>query len=279
MTTLTSASATGSLDHLTAGFARFEPRLARAGLVILAVMIPTAVALWIDPRTLNDISVWIKPLKFQASVGLYLLTLAWFLAALPERVQRGRAAAILVGSAIATSAFEIAYISLQAARGLASHYNVGDPFHATMYSLMGVGAVILSAVSPALAVLLWRYKPERWSTAFWLSAVLGLTLTFVLGAGAGVVLSTGDGHWIGGLRSDAGGVPVFGWSRTGGDLRIAHFLGMHALHVLPAIGLLASYLLRPGAAVGVVAVAGAAYASIAAIAFWLALNGTPIFPV
>jgi hypothetical protein len=279
MTTLTSASATGSLGHLAAGFARFEPRLARAGLVILALMIPTGVALSVDPRTLNDIPIWIKPLKFQASVGLYLLTLAWFLAALPERVQRGRVAAILVGAAIAASAFEIAYISFQAARGLASHYNVGDPFHAAMYSLMGVGAVILSAVSPALAVLLWRHKPGQWSTAFWLSAVLGLMLTFVLGAGAGAVLSAGDGHWIGGLRSDAGGVPVLGWSRTGGDLRVAHFLGMHALHVLPVIGLLASYLVRPGAAIGVVVIAGAVYAATTALAFCLALNGTPVFPI
>lgn len=278
MNALATASATGPAPQLTVAFAHFEQRLAWAGLAILALMAPTALALAVDPRSLNDIPVWIKPLKFQASVGLYLLTLAWFVAALPERVRQGRIVGVLVAAAIAASVFEIGYITLQAARGLASHYKVDDPFHAAMYTLMGIGAVTLTAVSPAVAALLWRHRPARWSTAFWLSAVLGLALTFVLGAGAGAVLSSGDGHWIGGLRSDAGGVPVFGWSRTGGDLRAAHFLGMHALHVLPVIGFMAGGLLPSGKAVGAVAMAAAAYVAATGLVFWLALSGIPLFP-
>jgi hypothetical protein len=259
--------------------AAFEPRLAGAGLVCLALMVPTLVMLGLDERTLNGIPIWIKPLKFQASVGIYLLTLAWFAAALPERVRRGRLLAVLVAAAIGCAAFEIAYITVQAARGLASHYNVGDPFHAAMYSAMGLGAVILTAVSPALAGLLWRYRPAAWSEAFWISAVLGLALTFALGAGAGAVLSAGDGHWIGGVRSDAGGVPVFGWSRTGGDLRVAHFLGMHALHALPALGLVAARLLPTRAATGLVLSGALAYCAATAFVFQQALNGTPLFPL
>ena len=278
MNTLATASATGPAPHLMGAFAHFEQRLACTGLAILALMAPTALALAVDPRSLNEIPIWIKPLKFQASVGIYLLTLAWFVAALPERVRRGRIVGALVAAAIAASLFEIGYITLQAARGLASHYNVYDPFHAAMYTLMGIGAVTLTAVSPAVAALLWRHRPARWSTAFWASAILGLTLTFVLGAGAGAVLSSGDGHWIGGVHSDAGGVPVFGWSRTGGDLRAAHFLGMHALHVLPVIGFMAGRLLPSGKAIGAVATAAAAYVAATGLVFWLALNGIPVFP-
>jgi hypothetical protein len=277
MTMFVSAPAAGHLPRLSGASAHFEPRLLCTGLAILALMVPTAFALALDPRTLNDIPIWIKPLKFQASVGVYLLTLAWFLAVLPEGVRRGRAVAVLVAVAVAASAFEIAYITLQAARGLASHYNVGDPFHGAMYTLMGIGAVTLTAMSPAVAVLLWRHRPARWSTAFWLSVVLGLVLTFVLGAGAGAVLSAGDGHWIGGVRSDAGGVPVFGWSRTGGDLRAAHFLGMHAMHVLPVVGLIAGRLLRPWQAIGGVILAASAYSAGTGLVFWLALRGVPLF--
>jgi hypothetical protein len=278
MNTLAAAPTAGPAPRLRNALAPFEPRLARAGLAILALMGPTALALALDPRSLNDIPIWIKPLKFQASVGLYLLTLAWFMAALPERVRRGRVAGALVAAAIGASLFEIAYITLQAARGLASHYHVDDPFHAAMYTLMGIGAVTLTAVSPAVAALLWRHRPARWTTAFWLSAIVGLALTFVLGAGAGAVLSAGDGHWIGGVRSDAGGAPVFGWSRTGGDLRAAHFLGMHALHGLPVVGFIAGRLLPPGKAVGAVVAATAAYCAVTGVVFWLALSGIPLFP-
>jgi hypothetical protein len=262
----------------TAELFRRHPLFAGAALCLLALMAPTLFAMALDQRTFLDINVWIKPLKFQASVGAYLLTLSWFLAALPEGVRRGRVVAVLVAVAVAASVFEIAYITLQAARGLASHYNVGDPFHGVMYTLMGVGAVTLTAVSPAVAVLLWRDRPVRWSTAFWLSVLLGLVLTFVLGAGAGAVLSSGNGHWIGGVRSDAGGVPVFGWSRTGGDLRAAHFLGMHAMHVLPVVGLMAGRLLGSRQAISGVVVAASAYSAGTGLVFWLALRGIPLFP-
>jgi hypothetical protein len=278
MTMFVSAPAAGPLPRLSGASAQFEPRLLRTGLAVLSLMVPTAFALALDPRTLNDIPIWIKPLKFQASVGVYLLTLSWFLAALPEGVRRGRVVAVLVGVAIAASTFEIAYITFQAARGLASHYNVGDPFHGAMYTIMGIGAVTLTAISPAVAALLWRDRPARWSTAFWLSVLLGLVLTFVLGVGAGAVLSAGDGHWIGGVRSDAGGVPVVGWSRTGGDLRTAHFLGMHAMHVLPVVGLIAGRLLRPWQAISGVVVAASAYTAGTGLVFWLALRGIPLFP-
>jgi hypothetical protein len=255
-----------------------EPRLAWAGLLILVLIVPTTAALLVDERLLNGVSIWVKPLKFEVSVGVYLLTLAWFVAALPEQVRKGRLVGILIGAALATAAFEIGYITWQAARGLASHYNVGDPFHRTMYALMGVGAVTLTAVSPAFGILLSRHRPEGWTTAFWLSAIIGLTLTFVLGAGAGAVLSAGDSHWIGGVRTDSGGVLVFGWSRTGGDLRVAHFLGMHALHILPMLGFAAGRVLPSRAAVTLVALAAAAYCGVTAFAFYQALNGVPLVP-
>jgi hypothetical protein len=241
-------------------------------------MAPTAVALLADDRLLNGIPIWVKPLKFQASVGIYLLTLAWFAAALPHSVRTTRFFQALVAAALTASIFEIGYITLQAARGLASHYNVGDAFHGTMYALMGLGALTLAAVSPALAVLLMRHPPAAWSSAFRVSAVLGLALTFVLGAGAGAVLSSGDGHWIGGSRTDAGGIPLVGWSRTGGDLRVAHFLGMHALQVVPMIGLIAGRMLPSRAAVGLVVAGAVLYCGATAFVFRQALNGIPLLP-
>lgn len=257
---------------------RRERRLATGGFVILALMVPTFLALTLDGRLLNGISIWIKPLKFQFSVGLYLLTLAWFIGALPDGVRRRRAVRILVSVALTASAFEIAYIALQAARGLPSHYYTTELFYQLMYTLMGIGAVSLTATSPALAVLLWYHRPQAWSTPFWLSVMSGLLLTFVLGAGAGAVLSSGNGHWIGGLRTDIGSVPVFGWSRTGGDLRVAHFLGIHAMQILPLIGLATERRAvgRQGAIL--VAAAALAYCAATAFVFVQALEGIPLIP-
>ncbi len=274
--TLAPVSARPRLPWLVAELLRRDPALARAGLAMLALMGPTTLALALDPRTLNDVPIWIKPLKFEASIGIYLLTLAWFVGELPDHARRGRAVRWLCVAAIGASAFEMAYIAAQAARGLASHYNVGDPFHALMYSLMGVGAVILTAMSPVLAALLARHRPAHLPPAYLLSIVLGLVLTFVLGAGSGAVLSAGDGHWIGGVRSDAGGLLVLGWSRTGGDLRSAHFLGMHALHALPVVGYMAGRLLSPRAGVITVAAAALVYSAATGAVFTLALRGIPL---
>ncbi len=257
-------------------FLRRDRALTLAGLAMLALLPLFLAGLALDPRTLDDAPIWLKPAKFALSLGVYLLTLAWFMGDLPEAARRGRAAATIRIVAIGASAFEMAYIALQAARGLASHYNIGDPFHAAMYSLMGVAAVALTAMSPLLGALLARHRPAHLAPAFLWSIVLGLVLTFVLGAGSGAVLSTGGGHWIGGERTDANGLPLLGWSRTGGDLRAAHFLGMHAMHVLPVIGLLAARLLPARASIAALVAAAGVYCALTGAVFWQALRGVPL---
>jgi hypothetical protein len=212
------------------------------GLGLLLLALPTALLMQWDPRSFNGVSVWMKPWKFQVSIGTYLLTLALFMAWLPAERQRGRAGTTLVWMAVSCGIFEVAYISWQGAWGMASHFNVGTPGYAFMYSLMGVGAVLLTTASLILAVLIARCPDYRASAPLKLAIVLGLLLTWLLGTGFGAYLSAQPtGHWVGGVASDAAGLPVVGWSRSGGDLRVAHFFGIHAMHFIPAFaaGLLA----------------------------------------
>lgn len=247
---------------------RREPRLVAFALLMLALMLPAAIGLGLDERVLRGVNVWVKPLKFMSSVALLALTTAWFAPLLPAAVRRGRAFSLLVGTLIATGGFEVGYITLQAALGEASHYNVGDPVHALLYTLMGLAALVLTATQPWLAWLIWRHGERRVAPSYRLGVLLGLGLTFVLGASVGILL--------GGAQPASGvGLPVVGWSRSMGDLRVAHFVGIHAGQVLPLAGFaLARW--RPGAAVAGVWGVTALWTALWAGTLWQALSGRPL---
>jgi hypothetical protein len=210
-----------------------ERRLAIYGAVLIALLLPMALAWGLDDRTLRGANVWIKPMKFALSIGVLSLTTAWFAGHLPAARRAGRSMDWIVWLLIGAGSFELGYITLQAALGEGSHYNVGDPFHATMYSLMGLGAVVLIATQPMLAWQLHRHPDPARPAAYRLAVLIGLVLTFVFGAGVGGLLS--------GLQPPSGGatLPLFGWALTGGDLRPAHFVGIHAEQVLPLIAVAA----------------------------------------
>jgi hypothetical protein len=209
---------------------RRERRLALFGFALLALLLPLALAWGIDERTLRGANVWLKPMKFALSLGLFALTTAWFVGHLLPAARRLRALDAIVWVLIGSASFELAYIALQAGFGQGSHYNVGDPLHAVMYPLMGLGAMALSATQPALAWLLLRHADPARAPAYRLAVLIGLVLTFALGAGVGGLLSAMQ-------PPETDTLPVIGWSLAGGDLRPAHFLGIHAQQALPLVGL------------------------------------------
>ena len=104
-----------------------------------------------------------------------------------------------------------------------------------MYSLMGAGAVAMVSICLWMGVRDPAASRHHEIRTRWRSAS-GSMLTFVLGGGFGGYLGGQTSHWVGGTQSDANGVWLMNWSRDGGDLRVAHFFGMHAMQVLPLIG-------------------------------------------
>lgn len=246
---------------------RTDRRLVGFALLMLAALLPAALGLAFDDRELRGVNVWVKPMKFMLSVALLALTTAWFARHLPAAVRQGRAYTALGWTLIASGGFEVGYITLQAALGQASHYNVGNAFHGVMYTLMGAGAIALTATQPWLAWLLWRHG-EPLPRAYMQAVLLGLVLTFVLGAGAGILL--------GERQPPTGpGLPLLGWSMVGGDLRVAHFVGIHAEQALP---LLAAGLLswRPRIAAAGVWAGTAALTTLWAAVLVQALQGRPL---
>ncbi len=210
--------------------------LAATGYFFALCLIPTGLAYLLDGRQFNGISVWIKPMKFQASLAVHLLTVSLLLAFLQEEKRSGRLIFWLSMTLIAAGAFEVLYVLWQGAQASGSHYNLNTPFTRVMYSLMGVGAVTLVAVSAWIGVLILRHPtgPKVLATG----AGLGLLLGGILGGLTGAWMSAQPGHWVGGIASDAGGLPIIGWARDGGDLRVAHFFGLHMMQALPLLALL-----------------------------------------
>lgn len=209
-----------------------ERRLAIYGAVLLAMLLPMAIAAGLDDRVLRGANVWIKPMKFALSIAVLALTTAWFIGHLRPEHRRGRSVDRIVWLLIGTGTFELGYIALQAALGEGSHYNVGDPLHGLMYTLMGLGALALTATQPMLAWALRRHADPARPPAYRLAVQIGLWLTFVFGAGVGGLLGSMQPP----DAAPGATVPIFGWALAGGDLRPAHFIGIHAQQLLPLAG-------------------------------------------
>jgi hypothetical protein len=257
-------------------FRRREPLLTAFTVLMLAMMAPTAVALALDPRQLNDIPIWRKPLKFEASVAIYFGTLAWFVGFITEEGRKSRILRIGVLVAVAAMTIEMFWIIFQPARGLHSHFNEGTPLDSIMFGVMGVSALIFTALAGIVGWTIARHPRPDLAPAFRRTVVLALLLTTVFGMATGILIAENGGHWIGAPPTDAGGLPIFGWTRQGGDLRVGHFFGLHAMHILPVAGFLIA-LWRPRA-VRLVTALCLLYAVFNAAVIGEALAGRPFLP-
>lgn len=265
-----SAVSRGQLAEL---FAR-QPRLAVTSLVFLVAIGPLALVSIVDHRQVNDVDIWLKPMKFLGSLALYYATLAWFHGYVPETVRRSRFGRALVTVPIALGVLEMVWLVTTAALGQPSHFNRSAPVYEISYALAGLGATILMLVVLATGLLVARARQMPLEPAYRLAIALGSVLAFVATMVTAGFLASGTGHWVGGAATDAGGLPLLGWSRTGGDLRVAHFFSMHALQAVPFAGWLVARSGLPAPKLAVWAIA-ALYAGLVVFTFVQALSGRP----
>lgn len=226
-----------------------------------------------DERLVTGINPWIKPLKFAVAGAVYLLTLAWFMGDLPASEKARRRVSRLV--ALSMSA-EIVLITLQAARGASSHFNNSTPFDAAVFGLMGLMIVVNTIAVGYVTWRFWRADAPLLAAYLW-GVRLGL-LFFILAGLEGFVMTSRLSHSVG--AADGGpGLPLINWSTRAGDLRVAHFVGMHSLQVLPLVGSLLSAKdagARDGNAVRWLWLAAVAYGGLALLLFVQALAGRPL---
>ncbi|HWN84575.1 MAG TPA: hypothetical protein VNN99_05480 [Vicinamibacterales bacterium] len=224
-----------------------SPPLTAAGALMLVAAGAFVVGLLVDPRTITGAPAWLKPFKFAVSTAIYSLTLAWIFGWLSDwpgarRVVGWTTAIVFV--------LEVAIIGAQAWRGTTSHFNVSTPLNAVLFAVMGTAILIQTAVSVAVAVALWRQRFADPVLGWALRLGMTITIAGALTGGlmtrptaaqltdvrAGGPLTITGAHTVGG--PDGGpGAPVTGWSREHGDLRVPHFIGLHAIQALALVAL------------------------------------------
>ncbi len=255
-----------------------EPRLAAAAFAMLALAVPLALAWAIDPRLFQGVSTWIKPLKFALSAAVFMLTLALFVPLAGERFRTSLAGRYLIWPVIVPLIGEILYIAWRASRVEASHYNTDSALGAALYSVMAVGAVMFTVAPGVLAFGLARRDAMPMPDILRWSLVTGLSLTAVFGIVSGFAMGgSPSGHYVGAVPLDHATVPFLGWSLDVGDLRLPHFLGLHALQIVPLFGWLVWRITRqPRPGLVAVAAFSIVYALVTTAALVAALNGRPL---
>jgi len=234
------------------------------GLVCLGLALISMTLAKLTSTQVYGINAWYKPFKFAISIGVFSWTMGWYCYYLPNYNVKPYSWAIII-----LLGWELIYIFIQAQKGELSHFNVSTPVYSTIYTLMGLSAVLVTLYTAYVGFLFFKHSfPDLPDYYVW-AIRLGI-LIFVLFSFEGALMGARMNHSVGTIN-DNSNLFVLGWSKTVGDLRIAHFIGMHALQVLP---LLSFYLLRNTKAIIVLALL---YGLLALVTLVQALQGKPLF--
>lgn len=245
---------------------RRSPALYFTGWIHIGLLAAMLAVAPFDSRSIMGLNPWIKPMKFAASIALYAWTLSWLLGYLRRPVK-------LVGIGVSVSMLvEIACICLQAFRGTTSHYNDSTPFNLAVFNLMGL-MILLNTVFVFIAFSWFLQERPPLEPGYLWGIRLGLFL-FALGSLEGLFMISQSAHTVG-LPDGGPGLPFMNWSTLGGDLRVAHFLGLHSLQALPLAGYWMSRAF-PRVQTTAVALFAAAWAGAIAALLVQAIGGQPL---
>jgi len=251
---------------------RDQKVLAAAGASSFAGLIVLMVISIFDSYEILGINRWIKPMKFCISIAFYLWTLMFYLYFVPGRelakkVIAWGASLLLLG--------EIVLITMQAARKTTSHFNIATSFDDAVFSAMGTMIVVNTFLIAYLLVIYLRSDIQLSRPALW-GMRIGMAV-FILASAEGAYMSVMLSHSVG-VADGGPGLPLVNWSTIGGDLRAAHFIGMHALQAVPIFAYAMEKLKLPAAS-GLTIVFGGLYFAVFVFLFVQALAGRPLLGI
>lgn len=208
----------------------------------------------LDIRSLdNDESVWIKPIRFALAFGIHAATLIWIYHITGRMSLNNRLFNACLDVQLSVFIIEMLCITLQAARGVHSHFNVATPFDEGIYTIMGIAATTLVFTYPLQAFIFFRQPGKRKVVSYacscgFIAMVIGCFMGFQMTepraaqdamSEQGIETVMQGAHYVNAPSGNS--LPFFSWDTTTGDWRIAHFIGLHGIQLLPLLGLAAYY--------------------------------------
>lgn len=224
--------------------------------------------IFVSDTIVLGINAWYKPMKFFLSTLIFSCTMGWLM----HYLNRPLHTLLFSITLIITLSFELVYITLRASQGQLSHFNISTSFNALMFNLMGIAITIITLWTAYVAFLFWKRRFPELPAAYVWGIRFGLVL-FVVFAFSGGMMAARLSHTVGSAMDTARGLPIVNWSRESGDLRIAHFFGMHALQILPLLGY---YVLRSKQQMILLSLI---YAAAVTALLFQALNALPLVPL
>ncbi len=235
-----------------------------AGLCVIGWMV--------DDRMVTGLNVWVKPMKFSLSGGIYVLTAGFLITLYPFSRRKKN----IVNNIISwTMALEICIIVLQAARGVRSHYNQSSALDGILFGSMGIliSIIVLFMVFFIVETIRLRLntpRPVQWGI------LLGWLVVF-FGSWVGGQMIGQMSHNVG-VPDGGEGLPWINWSTIAGDLRVAHFFGLHGIQIIPLFAVVLTKKWNASKMVQnlTVILFGLLYASWIAFTFYQAKQGMPL---
>ena len=260
-----------SLKHVFNTVKNHSPLLYWIVIVHLVLAIVSITNSFMDDRTLMGVNVWMKPLKFSISVAIYILTVGFLMTLYPFSKKKKN----LINNIVCwTLLIELGLIIYQASGGVQSHYNISNPFDGLIFAAMGI-LIATNVIIMALFIFeTIRLKLKTPKLLQW-AILLGWVIVF-FGSWVGGQMISEMSHNIG-VEDGGPGLPLVNWSTIAGDLRVAHFFGLHGLQIIPIFALLISNKSKTTTKnqIIIVTVFGLAYALFVGYTFYQAKQGLP----
>ena len=220
-----------------------------SGVVHVAILLGTG-ASWDGPLSLR------KAATFGLSFGLTLINIVW-VASFLEMSRAVRAS--LIGSFTGACVLETVLVTMQAWRGVPSHFNLETTFDGLVARALAIGGAVLVVVISWLMVVAWRTRPP---VADSLGVAIRMGLSILVAA-----------QLVGALMIARGMLLVFSGHPqvaydTAGSLKPVHGVAMRGILVLPLLAYALSFVDWPEQRrLQIIRVASAAYVLLTVLVF------------